>query len=34
MAASEIYGLLHIINFQPLEVNGIMHTHTQQQVQG
>jgi hypothetical protein len=28
MATSEIYSLLHIINFQCLEVNGIMHTHT------
>jgi hypothetical protein len=29
MAASEIYSLLHIINFQRLEVDGIMRTHTQ-----
>jgi hypothetical protein len=28
MASSEIYSLLHIINFQRLEVNGIMRTHT------
>jgi hypothetical protein len=34
MAASENINLLCIINFQYLEVNGIMHIHTQQQVQG